>query len=68
MLAPQRWQAGDLIYDRRYLAMSQAPNAEWEILVGLYDRASPAKRAPAMTSDGERYPDDAVPISEATTR
>jgi len=39
------------------------PGARYTVLVGLYERTPEVRRLPAWRADGERWPDDAVPLA-----
>ncbi len=59
----RQWQAGDVVRDRRYIALPTGTGAaQLTLLIGLYDRANPNVRAPAVSPDGQNLSDSAASI------
>jgi hypothetical protein len=55
-------EPGAVVTDQRYfLTSGSIPPGDYTVSVGLYDGAS-GQRLPAYSPDGERFPDDAVPV------
>src|SRR5581483_2576018 len=65
LLPPRDWRAGEAIIDERRLTIPRSLRGRpLHVLVGLYDRAAPDTRAPAIGPDGTRLPNDAVAIGD----
>jgi hypothetical protein len=63
LLPVNRWRPGDRVTDNRRLPAVPGATAA---LVGMYDRADPARRAEATSASGERLPDRAYQIALAS--
>jgi len=66
LLPPRSWPPGSVVYDERHLPLpATARGRPLHVLVGLYDRAAPATRAPAVDAGGRPLADGAlaVPVS-----
>jgi hypothetical protein len=60
------WRHGDVVEEIRYLTTgSQLLPGSARVAVGIYD-ADSGERLPAVGPDGDRFPDDAVPIATST--
>jgi 4-amino-4-deoxy-L-arabinose transferase-like glycosyltransferase len=58
------WREACQVEDVHFLHLpADLPGGNYSVLVGLYDAADPAYgRAPAISTDGSPYPDNAVPL------
>jgi hypothetical protein len=56
------WERGEVVEDTIPLSLSGVPPGRYRLVLGLYDQGT-AERLPAYSADGERYPDDAVPLT-----
>jgi hypothetical protein len=56
------WERGEVVEDTILLSLSGVPPGRYRLVLGLYDQGT-AERLPAYSADGERYPDDAVPLT-----
>ncbi len=64
LLPPRDWPPGSRVYDERRLPLPpDARGQTLRVLVGLYDRAAPAKRALAIDQAGFRLADNAVELT-----
>ena len=52
-----------MVEDAVVLPLGSVPAGRYRLLVGLYDPAT-GERLPAYSAQGERYPDDAVPLAD----
>lgn len=56
------WERGEVVEDTIPLLLNGVPPGRYRLVLGLYDRGT-GERLPAYSADGERYPDDAVPLT-----
>ena len=56
------WQANTTVIDVRHLPLPGPDPARYEVRVGIYNRNDGA-RYPAFDANGQRLPDDAVPLA-----
>jgi hypothetical protein len=56
------WERGEVVEDTIPLSLDGVPPGQYRLVLGLYDRGT-GERLPAYSADGERYPDDAVPLT-----
>jgi hypothetical protein len=56
------WERGEVVEDTIRLSLSEVLPGRYRLVVGLYDQGT-RERLPAYSADGERYPDDAVPLT-----
>jgi hypothetical protein len=56
------WERGEVIEDAILLPLNGVPPGRYCLVLGLYDQST-GERVPAYSADGERYPDDAVPVT-----
>ena len=57
-----RWEPGEVVEDTVPLSLSGVPLGPYRLILGLYDPQT-GQRLPAYSADGERYPDDALPLT-----
>jgi hypothetical protein len=57
------WDPGEVVEDAVVLPLGSVLAGRYRLLVGLYDPAT-GERLPAYSTQGERYPDDAVPLAD----
>jgi hypothetical protein len=57
-----RWIANEVVRDVIQLPLEDLPAGRYRLTMGCYDPAT-GERLPAYGADGERYPDDAVPLA-----
>jgi hypothetical protein len=56
------WERGEVVEDTILLLLNGVPPGRYRLVLGLYDQGT-GERLPAYSADGERYPDDAVPLT-----
>jgi hypothetical protein len=56
-----RWAPGEVVQDTIPLPLNDVPPGQYRLMVGGYDPAT-GERLPARDADGERFPDDTVPL------
>jgi len=56
------WERGEVVEDTVTLSLDGVSPGQYRLLVGLYDPEA-GQRLPAYSADGERHPDDAVPLT-----
>jgi hypothetical protein len=56
------WERGEVVEDTILLSLSGVPPGRYRLVLGLYDQGT-RERLPAYSADGERYPDDALPLT-----
>jgi len=62
------WVKGEYIADEYLIPISpDAPSGEYVLYIGMYDPVS-GQRLPAFDADGNRYPNDAIPIATVSVR
>jgi len=57
------WERGEMVEDIISLSLDGVSSGRYRLVVGLYDPET-RERLPAYSADGERYPDDAIPLTE----
>jgi hypothetical protein len=62
------WALQDKVIDRYELALREGtPPGEYRLLIGMYDLAT-GQRLPAISENGERLPNDAIPLTSFTIK
>ncbi len=56
------WEGGEVVEDTIPLSLDGVPPGRYCLVVGLYDQGT-GERLPAYSADGERYPEDVVPLT-----
>ncbi|MDY7079401.1 MAG: glycosyltransferase family 39 protein [Chloroflexota bacterium] len=56
------WERGEVVEDTISLPLDSVPSGEYLLVVGLYNPTT-GERLPVYAADGERYPDDATPLT-----
>jgi len=56
------WERGEVVEDTIPLSLNGVPPGRYRLVLGLYDQGT-GERLPAYSADGERYADDAVPLT-----
>jgi len=56
------WERGEVVEDTIPLSLNGVPPGRYHLVLGLYDQGT-RERLPAYSADGERYPDDVVPLT-----
>jgi hypothetical protein len=56
------WERDEVVEDTVALSLDGVSPGQYRLLVGLYDPEA-GQRLLAYSADGERYPDDAVPLT-----
>jgi hypothetical protein len=56
------WERGEVVEDVIPLALDGVSPGEYGLLVGLYDPKT-GERLPVYSADGQRYPDDTLPLT-----
>jgi hypothetical protein len=56
------WERDEVVKDTIPLPLDGVPSGQYQLTVGLYDPGT-GERLPAYSAEGERYPDDAVPLT-----
>jgi hypothetical protein len=60
------WALQDKVVDRYELILPEgAPSGQYRLLVGMYE-LSTGQRLPAVSEDGNKLPDDAIPLATLT--
>jgi hypothetical protein len=57
-----RWEPGEVVEDTVPLSLGGVPPGQYRLVLGLYDPQT-GQRLPAYSAGGERYPDDALPLT-----
>ena len=56
------WERGEVVEDPISLSLDGVASGQYRLALGFYDPET-GERLPAYSGDGERYPDDAVPLT-----
>ena len=56
------WEPGELVEDTVPLSLDGVSTGQYCLVLGLY-ALDTGERLPAYSADGERYPDDVVPLT-----
>jgi len=56
------WEPGELVEDTVPLSLDGVSTGQYRLVLGLY-ALDTGERLPAYSADGERYPDDVVPLT-----
>ncbi len=56
------WERGEVVEDTIPLSLNGVTPGRYRLVLGLYDQGT-RERLPACSADGERYPDDVVPLT-----
>ncbi len=56
------WERGEVVEDTIPLSLNGVPPGRYRLVLGLYDQGT-GERLPAYSAEGERYPDDVVPLT-----
>jgi hypothetical protein len=62
MYPTTRWEPGEVVEDTIPLSLDGVSPGQYHLALGLYDPHT-GQRLPAYSADGERYPDNAVPLT-----
>jgi hypothetical protein len=53
-----RWVKGEIIHERRILAINEIPQGQYVLAIGLYPAGEPGERVAAFGPDGQQWPGD----------